>query len=184
MLNLLARFAKARALFRRAQGGLAAIEFALLAPVMAAMFLGSIELADALNCNQKVTGMAATAADLIAQETNATNADVTNVFSAVNAIVYPYPVTGMKIVISCLTDDSHGGGKVTWSDAQNATARTVGSTVTVPSGVITTGGSVILAEITYPYNSPVTDYITGTLNMTSTFYARPRRSTTITRTAS
>jgi hypothetical protein len=54
--------------------------------------------------------------------------------------------------------------------------------VTVPSGVISSGGSVILAEVTYPYSSPVSDYITGTVNMSQTFYARPRRSTTISRT--
>ncbi|MEI9996301.1 MAG: TadE/TadG family type IV pilus assembly protein [Rhizomicrobium sp.] len=176
MLTLLRRFA-------RAKDGLAAIEFAMLAPVMAAMFLGSIELADALDCQQKVTGMSATAADLIAQETNVTNNDITNVESAVNSIVYPYPATGLKIVISCLVDNGTGGGKVTWSDAQNATARTVGSNVSVPTGVITSGGSVVLVEVTYPYNSPVTDYLTGTTNMTSNFYARPRRSTTITRSA-
>ena len=53
--------------------------------------------------------------------------------------------------------------------------------MTVPTGVITTGGSVILVEVTYPYVSTVTSMLPGTTNMTSTFYARPRRSTTISR---
>jgi Flp pilus assembly protein TadG len=170
--------------FRRDNRGLAAIEFAMLAPVMAAMFLGSIEVCDALNCQQKVTGMASTAADLVAQETNMTNAEVSNVFSAVNAIVYPYPTTNVKITITSLVDNGSGGGTVQWSDAQNATARSVGSTVTVPSGVITSGGTVILAEVSYPYTSPVTDYITGTATMTQIFYERPRRTGAITRSAS
>jgi Flp pilus assembly protein TadG len=170
--------------FRRDGSGLAAIEFAMLAPVMAAMFLGSIELCDALNCQQKVTGMASTAADLVAQETNMTDAEVSNVFSAVNAIVYPYPTSSLKITITSLVDNGKGGGTVQWSDAQNATARAVGATVTVPTGVLTTGGTVILAEITYPYNSPVTDYITGTTNMTEVFYERPRRTSAVTRSAS
>jgi Flp pilus assembly protein TadG len=166
----------------RAKDGLAAIEFAMLAPVVAALFLGSIELCDALDCQQKVTGMASTAADLIAQDTNVSDTDMSNVYSAINAIVYPYPAPGLKIVITSLTDNGKGGGTVAWSDAQNATARTPGSTVVVPTGVITTGGSVILAEITYPYGSPVSDYITGTVNMSEIFYARPRRSATVIRT--
>lgn len=173
MLNLLRRF-------RHAKDGLAAIEFAMLAPIMVALFLGSIELCDALNCQQKVTGMASTAADLVAQETQVTNSDISNVFSAVNSIVYPYPATGLRIVVTSIVDNA-GTSKVAWSDAQNAAPRTVGATMTLPAGVMTSGGSVILAEVTYPYSSPVSDYITGTLNMSQIFYARPRRSATISR---
>jgi Flp pilus assembly protein TadG len=167
--------------FRRDRRGLAAVEFAMLAPVMAAMFLGSIELCDALNCQQKVTGMASTAADLVAQETIMKNADISNVFSAMNAIVYPYPTSSLKITITSIIDNGRGGGTVQWSDAQNATARTVGATVTVPSGVITSGGTVILCEVSYPYTSPVTDYITGTATMAQVFYERPRRTGSVTR---
>ena len=113
--------------FWRARDGLAAIEFAFIAPVLATFFLGAIEITDALSCNQRVTGLASTAADLITQEKQVSNSDVTNVFSAINAIVYPYPTAGVKIVITHLTDNGLGGGKVTWSDAQNSAARVVNS---------------------------------------------------------
>ena len=106
---------------------------------------------------------------------------MSNVFSAINSIVYPYPTAGLQIVISSLTDDGAGGGRVAWSDAQNATARSVNSTVTVPAGVITTGGTVILAEVTYPYHSRIAHFLAPTTNMTTSFYARPRRSPSITR---
>jgi Flp pilus assembly protein TadG len=166
--------------FRRAKDGLAAIEFAMLAPILVAMFLGSIELTDALVCQQKVTGMASTAADLVAQETTVSSADINNVYAAINSIVYPYPTSGLKIVISSLTYASDTTGTVVWSNAQNATPRTVTSTVTVPTGVISSGGSVILVEVTYPYNSAVSKFLTAPTNMVSTFYARPRRSATVT----
>jgi Flp pilus assembly protein TadG len=165
----------------RRKDGMAAIEFAMLAPILLFMFLGGIELTDALNCRQKVTGMAATAADLVSQETQITNADMSNVFSAINSIVYPYPTAGLQIVISSLVDDGAGGGRVVWSDEQNATARSVNSIVHVPPGVITAGGTVILAEVTYPYNSTIHNFLAPTTNMTTSFYARPRRSATIAR---
>jgi Flp pilus assembly protein TadG len=160
---------------------MAAVEFAMIAPVLITFFLGSIEITDALACKQKVTGMASTAADLVAQETQVTNSDISNVYAAINSIIYPFPTTGLKIVVTSLTDNGSGSGKVAWSDAQNATARVVNSIVVVPTGVITTGGSVILTEVTYPYTSTVAKFLTGTTNMTSSFYARPRRSVTITR---
>ena len=44
---------------------------------------------------------------------------------------------------------------------------------------MTSGGSVILAEISYAYASPTTQVLTGTVTMTGSFYANPRRSATV-----
>jgi Flp pilus assembly protein TadG len=167
--------------FLHARDGLAAIEFALIAPVMATFFLGAIEITDAMACNTRIVGLAATASDLVSQETQISNNDIANVYSALNSIVYPYPTTGIKIVITSLVDDGTGNGRVVWSDAQNTAPRAVNTIVVVPTGVIPTGGSTILAEVSYPYSSPVSDFIVGTLDMNSTFYERPRRSATVAR---
>ena len=40
---------------------------------------------------------------------------------------------------------------------------------------MTTGGSVIIAEMAYNYASPTTKVITGPINMTNNFYTKPRR---------
>jgi len=160
----------------KAREGMAAVEFAFIAPVMIVMFFGAVELSAAVDCKTRVTNVSSTAADLVAQETTVSSADMTNVFAALNAIIYPYPSGAAKIVISSITYSSSTTGTVDWSDQQNATKRTVGSTVTVPAGLMTSGGSVILAEITYLYASPTTKVLTGTVTMTGSFYAHPRRS--------
>ena len=101
------------------------------------------------------------------------------------SIVYPYPecpVSGscMQVTITSIVDNGSGGGTVAWSCTHNGTVHAAGSTITLPAGVMTSGGSVILAEITYPYRSQVASMLTGTTNLTSTFYARPRRSSSVT----
>jgi Flp pilus assembly protein TadG len=168
----------------KSKSGLAAVEFALIAPVLVTLFLGVVELCDALTCRQKVTSVASTAADLIAQQKQVTNAEMSNVFNALNSIIFPYTTTTAKIRITSIIDDGKGGGKVGWSDAQNMSPLTVGTPVTVPAGLITTGGSVIRAEITYGYGSPTAKLITGTVTMSDTFYARPRKAAQIARVAS
>ena len=165
-----------------ASGGAAAIEFALLAPVMIAMFFGVVEFSAAVDCRTRVTNMASTAADLVAQDTVISPADMTNVFAALNAIVFPFSSATSKIVISSIVDNGSGGGKVDWSDAQNGPARTPGSSVTVPAGLISSGGSVILAEVTYTYSSPTTVVLIGAVTMSNSFYAHPRRSAKVTHT--
>jgi Flp pilus assembly protein TadG len=168
--------------FRNCEG-MAATEFALIAPIMIALFLGTVELSDALICDQKVDGLAATASDLVAQSTTVHDSDITNIFNALNSVLYPYASANAKVVITSLVDDGKNDGKATvaWSAAQNATARTVGTSVAVPTGVVSSGGSVIFGEVTYSYTSLANQYIIGTINMTSSFYSKPRRSATVTR---
>jgi len=166
--------------FARSRSGMAAVEFAFIAPVMILLFFGGIELADALNCKSRVTRVASTVADLVAQSTVLTSADVTNIFNAANAILYPYPAGQAKIVITSLKD-VQGNVKVDWSKAQNTSVR---STVPnpMPAGLIVpnSGGSVIFAEISYTYSSITTHVLPTTITMTGSFYSRPRRALTVT----
>jgi hypothetical protein len=48
--------------------------------------------------------------------------------------------------------------------------------MTVPAGLITNGGSVILAEVSYTYTPPFTQGVTSGFTMTDSFYSRPRQS--------
>jgi len=167
---------------RAEKGGMAAVEFALILPALLALVFGAIEVTNVLIVKSDTTNLASTAADLVAQESSVSNADMTNVFNALTALIYPYSSSSAKIVITSVIDDGHGGGKVAWSDAKNGTARSVGSTVTVPSGLITTGGSTILAEVTYTYSTPSTYLVKIPVTLTNSFYSHPRRVAQIART--
>lgn len=172
--------------FQSRRGG-AAVEFAFIAPILVLVFFGLIELSEGMNARQRMESVASTSADLVAQTTTMKPTAVSNVFAAANAIMYPYP-TNVKIVLSSIQDDPANSltkGKVVWSQATaNATARTAGQLFTiggtgansVPTGVITAGGSVILAEVSYSF-TPVTHYVIGgSINMSTRFFSRPRRS--------
>ena len=182
MRALFARFHRAGTLAKAKaanKDGLAAVEFALLLPVMITLFFGVVEVSLALACRADVTNVASTAADLVAQESALTSTDVSNVWSALNAILYPYDTSLAKVTLSSINYDtstnSLTSGKVAWSCGKNATARTVGATVTLPAGLMVANGSVIMSEITYNYTSPTTKIVTGTKVMTNTFYTKPRR---------
>ena len=136
--------------FWKQNGGLAAVEFAFVLPVMLSFFLGLVELAQGMACRADVTNLASTASDLIAQESSVTAGDMSNVFNALSAMLYPFPTTGAQITISSIVDNNTTTtGKVAWSCTQGGTARAANSVVTIPTGLITSGGggSVIMAEV-------------------------------------
>lgn len=161
--------------FRRDHSGLAAVEFAFILPVMLVLVFGAIEITDAVICKSDVSDAASASADLIAQESSVGTADMTNVFSAINAMIYPFPTSNLKVVITSVIDDGHGGAKVDWSKANTGSARTAGATIVVPAGLVTAGGSVILAEVTYNFTPPTTWLVKIPISMSNNFYSHPRR---------
>lgn len=175
--------------FLQAKDGVAAVEFAFIAPIVILMFFGLIELSQGMNCRQRMESVAGTVADLVAQSTKITDADRTNIFNAAGAIMFPFSDDDMEIVITSVVDNgtNNGVGRVAWSEATaNTTARSTGSTVPsgeLPAGLITGGGSVIMAEVKYTFHSPAGFIIGQPIEMTGRFFSRPRRSLTVARTA-
>ena len=155
--------------------GLVAVEFAFIAPVMITLYFGATELADGFTASTKVTSVASTAGDLLAQEKSVCDAEMNDVFTALRSLMYPYPLNQMKIVVSSLVDTGGGIIKVAWSDASNTGPRAVGSVVGVPAGLVSPGGSVVLAEVEYDYSSPTGQLIFGSIPLTDQFYLHPRR---------
>jgi Flp pilus assembly protein TadG len=175
MLKLFARLLKETR-------AIAAVEFAFIAPILVVMFFATVELTSALDCRARVTSATSTAADLVSQATTVGTTSLAIIYAATQQIVYPHDTAAIKLVVSSIVDNGKGGGTVAWSYTKNGTARVKGNTVTLPTGLITSGSgqSVILAEITYSYASPSTTYLVGTITMSSSFYTRPRRSATVT----
>lgn len=179
MLKKILRFGKDR-------DGLAAIEFAFIAPVMVTLFFGTMELAQALSCRTDVGSVASTAGDLVAQESTITTADLSNVYNAATAILYPYYPNFSTVkptirITSIIDTGNTGSGKIAWTCTQagsgtlTPSSRSTGQTVTLPQPIMTSGNSIIMAEVSYGYSSPISSMIVGTPNMTNVFYTRPRQ---------
>ncbi len=166
----------------RDASGVAAIEFAFIAPVLIILSLGVIELSDAIQCHGKVGSMAAIAADLVAQGTALSDGDEQNIFAAASSVMYPFSPSKARIVISSIAQDDKGITRVLWSDASNGVGLTPGSLAAVPPGLLLPGGSVILAQVTYDYTSPVSADLIGTVKMSTQSYSVPRLSAQVSRT--
>lgn len=161
--------------------GLAAVEFALILPIMLSMLLGLTELSQALACRAAVTNMASTGADLVAQETSASSTDLDNVFNALNAMLYGFSTSSASIELTSVIDGGAGNSpKVAWSCNKGGSHETKGSSslsIALPAGLITAGGggSVIWSKITYSYSSRLNYFLNGPITWTSNFYSKPRR---------
>jgi Flp pilus assembly protein TadG len=162
--------------------GLAAVEFALILPLMIAFYFGGVEMTNMLVANRRVTAVAYTAADLTAQSASLNDSDIADIFAASATILQPFSTTPLQVRISSVVANASNVAEVAWSDGFQTAPLAVGSTVTLPTGLTTPGSSVVFVETTYDYASPIGETVTGTISFSETAYLKPRRAVQITRT--
>jgi Flp pilus assembly protein TadG len=167
--------------FVKHRGGVSAVEFAILLPVMVAMYLGSVELSLAIAAKRKVTLTSHALADLASQFTNIADTDMTNILNASSAIIAPYASANLQVVLSQLSIDAKGNASVVWSSTLNGTARAAGSAVTIPSALAVPNSYLLFGEASYSYNPTFGYVLTGVLNLKDQIYELPRGSTCVQR---
>lgn len=167
--------------FRAADGGVSAIEFALIIPVMLLTFFGIAEIANYISAARKVSNLASTAADLSAQDTSITDGEMNDIMGALDVVLRPFDPGTAEIRISSVVADDNGQTTVDWSDARNTSPRAEGSSVTVPDGIVPDLQGIIMAEVSFTYTTPFGMYLTNGMTVSDTFYLKPRRSTSVAR---
>jgi Flp pilus assembly protein TadG len=164
------------------QGGLSAIEFALLLPVMLIVYLGTVDVSLIITADRKVTNIASAVGDLVGQATQISDDDIADIFQAAETIIEPLPNQTLSIVVTSVVADENNATTVDWSEAHNGSAAAGGSAITVPPGLTEPNSSVIVATVSYTYASPASEFLTGeAITLDETFYLRPRRTTQVAR---
>ena len=168
---------KTPSLFRRLAGderGISAVEFALLAPLMIAFYMGMAEFCQGYMANKRMGHVSAMVADLVSQEATVTTTNVDDIFSIGRLIMKPFPTTTLKQRVSAVTMTS-GRARIVWSRGSGGMLpRAVNSEITLPADMIVNTQSIIVSEATYNYSSPVKYVMPGVTQFSSIYYLRPR----------
>lgn len=166
--------------------GVAAVEFAMIAPVLVMIYFGLAVLTEGLMASRKVSSVASTIGDITAQGASTSPTQLADVFSVGQQLMQPFPTTGVLTMrVSSVTVDSKNVPRVDWSSGQGMTALVKGAAVTLPlaSGgttpFIAAGQSIIMAEAKYQFSSPVAQYLPQTSTLGDTLYMAPRQGTQV-----
>lgn len=162
------------------QSGVAAIEFALLFPILLFLYLGAVELIEAILLQRQTSQTAATVANIVAQYTSISGStQLPDILNASAQIFAPNPSANATVVISLVTIDSSGKATVTWSQSLNGAARTTGQVIALPAQLDIPNTALLLSETSYAY-TPMIDFLRmGTQTLRASLYMVPRASTTI-----
>lgn len=162
--------------FRRDEDGVSAIEFALVAPVLIALYLGSVQLTLALTADRKVTAATSTIGDLVAQDEFVTDSEINDIIAAGHAILEPFTSAGFDVRITSVRMNSNSETYVDWSEGRGLAAYPQDADIDLPDGLLAPNNSVIMVEVEYLYQTAFSQLDFGTMTLTDNVYLRPRRS--------
>jgi Flp pilus assembly protein TadG len=177
--TLARRLARPLGRFAGERSGLAAVEFAMLLPMLMTLFLGTVEITTGVAIQRKVTLTARALADLSSQYTSITASEMTNILNASSDIIAPYSALNLKSVISELSINAQGQATVVWSQTLNGAALTAGQIVNLPSSLAVPNSYLLLGQTSYSYNPTYGYVVTGTLTLSDSVYMRPRQSSSV-----
>lgn len=164
--------------FARSAAGLAAVEFALIAPIMILIFFGVVESSGALSASRRTLLASNTLADLVAQETQVLKSDLDDLFVGMEEVIDPRDIDVTFRVLSVTLDTADGKVKVDWSyDSTGATPYAAGSEYTggLDVALFDDTSSLVIAETEYNYASPISQKIIGPLTIDKAASRWPRR---------
>jgi len=171
--------------FRNNTKGVAAIEFAFLAPLMLLMYVGTIEVSSAVSANRKLSRSASAVGALITQiETNCMQkSTIDDIVKIADNIMKPHDA-GIKILITGVLVNADGTNDVEWSEAYGGAVKpALGSTYTLPTQIASNDGFVVAAKVTKSYtpafgwanfSNGSVSFTGSAINMEEELFLRPR----------
>ncbi|MBL8589106.1 MAG: pilus assembly protein [Methylobacteriaceae bacterium] len=151
---------------RQDRSGLAAVEFALVLPVMLVAYFGCLEVTQGFQASRKVAILSRSLSDLTSQATTAVaTAEMNNIFDASRAVLAPFDPTSTQMTVTSVVFSTVSGNVkafVDWSTTRNGALRACGELTQVangtapapnniPAGLVQAGSTVIVADVKYFY---------------------------------
>jgi Flp pilus assembly protein TadG len=170
--------------------GVAAVEFAFIAPIMLLLFVGTIELSAGISVDRKLSRLSSTISDLVTQSDSLTSDEVNAIMDVSSKVMYPYDVSKVKIVLSLIKIET-GTAKVVWSKSQpSGNELATGTPYTVPGKMKKNGTFLVATKVSTAYKPSFgwasysaadgISFDSTAINMEEELFLRPRIGSTVT----
>lgn len=160
--------------------GVAAIEFALIAPIMIALYIGLAEISLLVTADRKVSHAASVTGDLATQVETLDNLEIENILQATIAVMNTDFANSSYLTVDMTSYEVDSSGVT-----QQIGYAKLGAGLTTPfdassvnSALLNQTSGLVVTRISYDYHSPSREFV-GTPTLSETFMLKPRKSSSI-----
>jgi Flp pilus assembly protein TadG len=160
----------------------AAVEFAIILPVMMFLYIGTFEVTQAIRVDGKVARIADTVGNLITRLKTIDTTSLTNIFAISSAIMNPFDDARLTMTVTAVKVDANGKATVKWAKANRGSAAAIGAAYVVPVELVGLNDTYfVVTKASYDYQ-PLFGLsgIVGDMTFLHEAQFRPRKSTEVT----
>lgn len=152
-----------------------AVEFALIAPLMGLILIGTVQTGQLIMVQNRVTAVADSIADLVTRQKSLASADIAGIGQIANILMQPYPPSPLKFTaLEVYPSPDVAHPKVCWTYQSNGGTEVIasGANYALPPNMLETSSTLIVVDVTYAYQ-PLTANILplGTITLGDKYYA-------------
>lgn len=148
--------------------GVAGLEFALIAPILILLWLGSVEVTGGIDVNKNLGRAASMVADLVTQQQSITQAEIAGIMDIGIATLLPYQRDTPQITVTAINVSSAGAATVAWSrrrvNGVDTTPFQAGTAVALDANLLIPSTSVIRVQMNIAYVPIIAWTIEGQVN--------------------
>ena len=161
------------------EDAVAAVEAALIFPIMLTLFLGIFDLGNAILANQKTIRASQVVADLITRENIVTAEDVTGAIEAGRLALEPMDSASYGVDIVSIRFDENADAAIIWRETFNMAP--LPNALTAVAALQTANEGVVMVSVNYLYNPVFAGFAVGQISMGEVAFSRGRRASVILR---
>jgi hypothetical protein len=160
--------------------GVAAIEMAIIFPVMVILYIGLVDVTNLLMVNRRVTLTTSTLADLVTQaDSTITTADIDGVFESARAIFEPMSVDGISLNLWAFRMQD-GSPTLQWQYTNGVTCGSAPEGGDDMESLMEDGNDIIVGRVCYNQEAIIGSlFSVDTIELEDELMMRPRQSTTL-----
>ncbi|HHL42625.1 MAG TPA: pilus assembly protein [Hellea balneolensis] len=160
--------------------GVAAIEFAIIAPIMIALYMGLAEVSLLVTADRRVSHASSVVGDLATQIESLDEDDIEDIYNAAFAVLGIRQADASRVSIDLISFEKENDGTI--NEVGYAKIGTGWGTKYDPSGVSATLlnplSGLVVARVKYVYHSPSRQFV-GSPTLKETFMLKPRKSASV-----
>ncbi len=156
--------------------GVAAVEMALVSPLLVMLFMGTFEVTQLIRVKTKMALAAQVIQDMVAGQNAATATSLATAYSGGQLVMTPFAASSLSVAIASVTFNSSGqAATVAWQAVEGTTTgMTTSVACAAASAMSLNSDSVIVVTAKYAY-TPIISYLLGkSYTLTQVAFGRPR----------
>lgn len=163
-----------------AEDGMAAVESALVFPVMLTMLIGTFDMGRGILSNQKAVRASQVTADLVTRARSVTTADINEAVKAGELALTPFPTDSYGVEIISIRFDDDANPEIVWTEIHGNISADA-NVLTKVASLAAPNEGVVVVNVEYDFEPVFAGFVIDEINMRETAFALGRKSAVVSR---